>query len=98
MYIRNRPLINFQCKECGMSFASEPSWKKHLFLLHRIKRPQPWDYCNAIASEDRAQTLSNQIEVAGFSYLNYTFKHLYDEIFILSKRLEVCFILFGIGQ
>ena len=28
-----------------MCFASEPSWKKHLFLLHRIKRPQPDDYC-----------------------------------------------------
>ena len=35
-----------QCKECGMCFASEPSWKKHLFLLHRIKKPQPDDYCD----------------------------------------------------
>ena len=35
-----------QCKECGMCFASEASWKKHLFLLHRIKKPQPDDYCD----------------------------------------------------
>lgn len=34
-----------QCRECGMCFASEASWKKHLFLLHRIKKPQLSDYC-----------------------------------------------------
>jgi hypothetical protein len=51
--IAGGPAVNFneaaedcmQCKECGMCFASEPSWKKHLFLLHRIKRPQASDYC-----------------------------------------------------
>ena len=41
-----------QCKECGMCFASEPSWKKHLFLLHRIKKPQLSDYC-----DDLVQTI-----------------------------------------
>ena len=35
-----------------MSFASESSWKKHLFLLHGIKRPQPWDYCDDIRREN----------------------------------------------
>jgi len=45
-----------QCKECGMCFASEPSWKKHLFLLHRIKRPQPDDYC-----ADLVPTLQQQV-------------------------------------
>jgi hypothetical protein len=39
------PAECLQCKECGMCFASEPSWKKHLFLLHRIKNPAPEDYC-----------------------------------------------------
>ena len=39
------PAECLQCKECGMCFASEPSWKKHLFLLHRIKNPSPEDYC-----------------------------------------------------
>ena len=38
-----------------MCFASEPSWKKHLFLLHRIKRPQPDDYCANLV-----QTLQQQ--------------------------------------
>lgn len=42
----------FQCKECGMCFASEPSWKKHLFLLHRIKKPQAADYCEDLMAED----------------------------------------------
>ena len=36
-----------------MSFASEPSWKKHLFLLHRIRRPQPWDYCNDLNTKNQ---------------------------------------------
>lgn len=39
-----------QCRECGMCFASEPSWKKHLFLLHRIKKPQLSDYCQDLTS------------------------------------------------
>lgn len=38
----------FQCKQCGMCFASEPAWRKHLFLLHRIKRPDPEDYCEPL--------------------------------------------------
>ncbi len=38
-----------QCKECGMCFASEPSWKKHLFLLHRIKKPSSSDYCEDLS-------------------------------------------------
>ena len=34
-----------QCKECGMMFASTQTWKTHLLISHRIKRPQPEDYC-----------------------------------------------------
>lgn len=49
-----------QCKECGMCFASEPSWKKHLFLLHRIKKPQLSDYCNDLKTPD-AQVIINQL-------------------------------------
>ena len=48
-----------QCKECGMCFASEPSWKKHLFLLHRIKKPQLDDYCeNLVMSLPPAENLA----------------------------------------
>ena len=35
----------FQCQECGACFAVEPSWKKHLLLMHRIKNPGPEHYC-----------------------------------------------------
>ncbi|TRY69472.1 hypothetical protein TCAL_03255 [Tigriopus californicus] len=42
----------FQCKQCGMCFASEPAWRKHLFLLHRIKRPDPEDYCEPLEYAD----------------------------------------------
>nr|XP_040569828.1 zinc finger protein 592-like [Lepeophtheirus salmonis] len=41
-----------QCKECGMSFASEPSWKKHLFLIHRIRHPAPSDYLTDLTHLD----------------------------------------------
>lgn len=40
-----------QCKECGMSFASEPAWAKHLFLLHKIKAPAPMDLCRDLKQE-----------------------------------------------
>ncbi len=33
-----------------MSFASEPAWKKHMFLLHGIKRPEAADYCEDVLS------------------------------------------------
>ena len=53
-----------------MSFASEPSWKKHLFLLHRIKRPQPWDYCDDIR-RDNKETLQHPLpEVFRMIYKN----------------------------
>ena len=44
------PAECLQCKECGMCFATEPSWKKHLFLLHRIKNPGPEHYCEGLKS------------------------------------------------
>ena len=46
----HNPEGHLQCQMCGMCFASEPSWKRHLFLLHRIKRPQPYDYCQALTT------------------------------------------------
>ena len=40
----------FQCMECGTCFAAEPSWKKHLLLMHRIKDPGPEHYCQDLTS------------------------------------------------
>ena len=34
-----------QCKECGASFAVEPSWRKHLLLIHGVKLPGLEDLC-----------------------------------------------------
>ena len=42
-----------QCQECGMCFASEPSYKKHLFLLHRIKKSA--SKCVDEAAEDQVE-------------------------------------------
>ena len=38
----------FQCLECGTCFAAEPSWRKHLLLMHRIKDPGPHLYCQPL--------------------------------------------------
>jgi hypothetical protein len=46
------PAQCLQCKECGMCFATEPSWKKHLFLLHRIKNPGAEHYCADLRHPD----------------------------------------------
>ena len=43
----------YQCQECGACFAVEPSWKKHLLLMHRIKNPGPEHYCqDLITNQD----------------------------------------------
>ena len=40
---------SFQCKECGACFIVEVSWRRHLLLMHRIRRPDPEDYCQDLA-------------------------------------------------
>ena len=63
-----------------MSFASEPSWKKHLFLLHRIKRPQPWDYCD-IRRENKEILQHPLPKVSRVTYKNqivFCFKHQFN--------------------
>ena len=40
----------FQCMECGSCFAAEPSWKKHLLLMHKIKDPGPEHFCQDLMS------------------------------------------------
>ncbi len=37
-----------------MCFASEPAWKKHLFLLHGVRRPEAEDYCEDVLAAARA--------------------------------------------
>jgi hypothetical protein len=36
---------SFQCKSCGVSFAAEQSWKTHMLLVHKVKRPRAEEYC-----------------------------------------------------
>ena len=48
---------HFQCKECGACFAVEPSWKKHLLLIHRIKNPGPEEYCQDLAVQNQLALL-----------------------------------------
>jgi hypothetical protein len=54
-----------QCKECGMCFATEPSWRKHLFLLHRIKNPNPDDQCADLRTSGLPATRLVQIAFFG---------------------------------
>ena len=46
----------FQCMECGTCFAAEPSWKKHLLLMHRIKDPGPEHFCQDLMSSLNVQS------------------------------------------
>ena len=46
----------FQCMECGACFAAEPSWKKHLLLMHRIKDPGPEHLCQDLMSSLNVQS------------------------------------------
>ena len=60
-----------------MSFASEPSWKKHLFLLHRIKRPQPSDYCHDLTTENQPHPESRGNKVYNLDLCNSTI-HIFE--------------------
>jgi len=46
---------NAQCKECGACFAVEPSWRKHLFLIHRVKLPGLEDLCEDLVPLDEEE-------------------------------------------
>ena len=52
----------FQCMECGTCFAAEPSWKKHLLLMHRIKDPGPEHYCQDLMSSFNIQNIQSDEE------------------------------------
>ena len=41
-----------QCKECGASFAVEPSWRKHLLLIHGVRLPGLEDLCQDLVAEE----------------------------------------------
>ena len=61
----------FQCLECGTCFAAEPSWRKHLLLMHRIKDPGPQLYCQPLTQdfsqleEDEEEEMFDQFEDSG---------------------------------
>ena len=63
-----------QCKLCGMCFASEASWRKHLLILHRVKKPSPDFYCEDLPTTMAAlggnnETMIKQIVSIKLIYL-----------------------------
>lgn len=55
----------FQCKECGASFAVEPSWRKHLLLMHRIKEPGPEYYCQELTYQENTYSYESEVSEDG---------------------------------
>ena len=55
---------HYQCQECGACFAVEPSWKKHLLLMHRIKDPGPEHYCQDLLTNPQIQHYEEESELS----------------------------------
>ena len=55
----------FQCLECGSCFAAEPSWRKHLLLMHRIKDPGPHLYCQPLDQDLGFSSEEDSLSEAG---------------------------------
>lgn len=45
---------SYQCRECGLCYTSHNSLSRHLFIVHKLKEPQPTSRQNG-AGEDSQQ-------------------------------------------
>uniref|UniRef100_A0A2I3FRF1 C2H2-type domain-containing protein n=1 Tax=Nomascus leucogenys TaxID=61853 RepID=A0A2I3FRF1_NOMLE len=45
---------SYQCRECGLCYTSHVSLSRHLFIVHKLKEPQPVSKQNG-AGEDKQQ-------------------------------------------
>ncbi|XP_075389296.1 zinc finger protein 532 isoform X2 [Tenrec ecaudatus] len=46
---------SYQCRACGLCYTSHASLSRHLFIVHKLKEPQPASKQNGAAGEDGTQ-------------------------------------------
>lgn len=51
---------SYQCRECGLCYTSHVSLSRHLFIVHKLKEPQPVSKQNGAGEESQQENKPNQ--------------------------------------
>ncbi|KAK6494388.1 zinc finger protein 532-like [Huso huso] len=51
---------SFQCRECGLCYTSHNSLSRHLFIVHKLKEPQPVSKQNGSGEDSQQENKLNQ--------------------------------------
>ncbi|XP_041091819.1 zinc finger protein 532-like isoform X2 [Polyodon spathula] len=51
---------SFQCRECGLCYTSHNSLSRHLFIVHKLKEPQPVSKLNGSGEDSQQENKLNQ--------------------------------------
>nr|KAF6331423.1 zinc finger protein 532 [Myotis myotis] len=55
---------SYQCRECGLCYTSHVSLSRHLFIVHKLKEPQPVSQQNGAGEENQQSQPSPEHEAA----------------------------------
>ncbi|KAK1337492.1 hypothetical protein QTO34_002121 [Cnephaeus nilssonii] len=55
---------SYQCRECGLCYTSHVSLSRHLFIVHKLKEPQPVAQQNGAGEENQQSQPSPEHEAA----------------------------------
>uniref|UniRef100_A0A8C6Y6F1 Zinc finger protein 532 n=1 Tax=Naja naja TaxID=35670 RepID=A0A8C6Y6F1_NAJNA len=82
---------SYQCRECGLCYTSHVSLSRHLFIVHKLKEPQPVSKQNG-SGEDNRSTSDRKCKVCAKTFeteaaLN-THMRTHGMAFIKSKRMS----------
>ncbi|KAG2465869.1 ZN532 protein, partial [Polypterus senegalus] len=51
---------SFQCRECGLCYTSHNSLSRHLFIVHKLKEPQPVSKQNGSGEDNQQENKQDQ--------------------------------------
>ncbi|KAM5218204.1 zinc finger protein 532 isoform 4-T33 [Hipposideros larvatus] len=55
---------SYQCRECGLCYTSHVSLSRHLFIVHKLKEPQPVSKQNGAGEENQQENKSSHEDEA----------------------------------
>ncbi|XP_065516967.1 zinc finger protein 532 isoform X3 [Lathamus discolor] len=53
---------SYQCRECGLCYTSHVSLSRHLFIVHKLKEPQPVSKQNGSGEDNQQENKANHEE------------------------------------
>uniref|UniRef100_A0A8C6JIC7 Zinc finger protein 532 n=1 Tax=Melopsittacus undulatus TaxID=13146 RepID=A0A8C6JIC7_MELUD len=58
---------SYQCRECGLCYTSHVSLSRHLFIVHKLKEPQPVSKQNGSGEDNQQENKANHEDEASDS-------------------------------